>query len=212
MKSLKRTLTLWLILATFSSCIFDKKTEDKEIESFYTTKNFGQFPVLPLSKPLKLHQEDQSKEWKIEYLKHSFKQRIPTQNLKSIGIDKTYIYGKIDKKTHKSNIYSKGEFTFLHKFNSMSSTPNYREPTKDEIQIYPTDSINKTFVFPERWFVINVADSTTEAFFSKKKYEDYLKEKGISGKMYDINKYHKQYKETGILPWFPDSVKVKLKK
>ena len=66
--------------------------------------------------------------------------------------------------------------------------------------------------FPERWFVINVADSTTEAFFSKKKYQNYLKEKGISGKMYDVNKYYKQFKETGILPWFPNSIKVKLRK
>ena len=139
------TFKILIILIVSFSCVFDKHS--KNIDPFYTTKNFGQFSVLPLSKPVKLHRDDQLKDWKIEYLRHSFKQRTPTQNIKSIGIDKTYIYGKIDKKTHKSNIYSKREYAFLHKFNSMSSTPNYREPTKDEIQIHPIDSINRTFVF-----------------------------------------------------------------
>ena len=210
MENLKKLIVLILIMVVVSSCIFDKRSKD--IDPFYTARNFGQFPVLPLAKPIKLHCDDQSKQWKVEYLKHSFKQRIPTHDLKEIGVDNTYIYGKIDKKKYRSRIYDKGEYAFLHKFNSMSSAQNYREPTKDEIRIYPIDSTSKTFIFPERWFVINVADSTTEAFFSKVKYQKYLKEKGISGKMYNIEKYHKEFKETGILPWFPDSIKVKLKK
>ncbi len=33
---------------------------------------------------------------------------------------------------------------------------------------YPIDSTSKTYIITERWFIIDVADSTTEAFFSKK--------------------------------------------
>ncbi len=52
----------FVILTVFSSCILDEKTENRSVDAFYTTRNYGQFQVLPLSKPIKLHQDDQSKE------------------------------------------------------------------------------------------------------------------------------------------------------
>lgn len=211
MKSLKRTLTLWVILITLYSCILDKKTEDEEIESFYISKNFGQFPVLPLSKPIKLHLDDQSKEWRIEYLKHSFNQYMRIEGIDSIGVEKTFIYGKTENEKQTIDGTKKGDLVYARKF---GGTLISQDPMEAErvTRVYPIDSISKTYIIPERWFIINVADSTTEAFFSKNKYDNYLKEKGISGRMYNINKYHEKYKETGILPWFPDSIKVKLKK
>ena len=80
---------------------------------------------------------------------------------------------------------------------------------KDNVQVYP-DSIHHTFIIPERWFVINAADSTTEAFFSEAKYQTYLKEKGLSGRMYNIDSVNKEFTKTGIAPWFPDSIRIKL--
>ncbi len=207
MKSLKIVIGS-LIIIVVSSCFFDKKPKD--VDPFYFTRNYGQFPLLPLIKPVKLSQDDQSLEWSLE-IPHSFKQRISTDKLADIGIDKTFIYGKIKSQKYILNNIKKGDLVYARKF---GGTLISQEPMEAErvMEVYPIDSTSNTYIIPERWFIINIADSTTEAFFSKKKYEEYLKEKGISGKMYSINKYYKQYKETGILPWFPDSVKVKLKK
>lgn len=210
MENVKKAIVLILTVAVVSSCLFDRRPKD--VDPFYTTKNFGQFPVMPLIKPIKLLQDDQSLEWNIDMLDYSFGHVMGVNNLDRIGVENTYVYCKTDSKKRCVGIYEKGDYVFLHKFNSISSTSTFRKPQKDEIQIYPLDSLGKTFTLPERWFVINVADSTTEAFFSKAKYDEYLKEKGVSGKMYNIDKYHKQFVETGILPWFPDSVKVKLRK
>ncbi len=132
------------------------------------------------------------------------------ENINSIGIEETFIYGKVKHEKQTIDGIEKGDLVYARKFGGtlISQEPMALERVK---RAYPIDSKSKTSVLPERWFVINVADSTTEAFFSKKHYEEYLKEKGISGKMYDINRYHKQFKATGILPWFPGSIKIKLK-
>jgi hypothetical protein len=209
MKSLKKIITFIIIVTVTISCAFNKI--DKKIDSFYTTKNFGQFSVIPLVKPIKLWRDDQSKEWGIDRLKYDLKRSVNINNQKKIGVDKSFIYGKLPKHKQNLNDYTKEDYVYFYKYGGVSISKTILN-SKDEIRIYPIDSTSKTFILPERWFVINVADSITEAFFSKKRYDEYLKQKGISGEMYEINKYHKQYKETGILPWFPDSIKVKLKK
>ncbi len=207
MENLKKVIVLILAAAVVSSCLFDKRPKD--VDPFYTTRNFGQFPVMPLVKPIKLIQNDQSKEWGID-IPHSFKKRLSIENINEIGVCEIYVYGRIDKKKWNISTYKKGDFVYAHKYGGTTISKEAWN-SAEEIRIYPIDSNSKTFILPERWFVINVADSTTEAFFSKTKYDEYLKEKEISGKMYNIDKYHKQFIETGILPWFPDSIKVKLK-
>ena len=191
------------------SCLSNKKS--KGVDTFYTTSNYGQFQLLPLSKPIKLTKDDQSGEWWIDMSKHSLNHNMNIDELIEIGIDESYIYGSINPIKKKLKKYKKEDFVYAGKYSdiSWSSKPTQFE---GEIRLYPIDSNSRTFIIPKRWFIIDSKHSTIDAFFSKKKYEDYLTEKGISGKMYDINKYHQQYKETGIVPWFPDSVKVKLKR
>ena len=201
-----------MIILTSTSCLFDKNT--KRVDTFYTNRNYGQFPIIPLVKPINLKCNDQTKEWRIETLKY-FKKKINKRYLDNsqIGIDSTYIYGKLTPIKRYVEDYKNGDNVYMYVDGSVTWTKDIKTMNNNDIiEITSFDTVNKSFIEPERWFVISVADSTTEAFFSKKKYENYITEKGISGKMYDINKYHKQYKEIGILPWFPDSVKVKLKK
>jgi hypothetical protein len=208
MKSTKKNVFLLIIISVLSSCFQDKTP--KNVNSFYIKKYYLDYPVIPLSNPVFAYYVKEYDEWSFE-IPNSFKNNLHIENLNKIGVDENYIYGKISKKNWTVRRYESGDYVYAHRY---GGTTLSKEPFKsqDDIRVYPLDSTSKTFLLPERWFVINVIDSTTEAFFSKSKYDDYLKTKGVSGKMYDINKYHKQFKETGILPWFPDSIKTKLKK
>lgn len=208
MKILRKKLIIILIFPLLFSC--SKKKKGKNIDSFYTQNYYLEYPSVPLSNPVFAYYIKEYNDWSFK-IPNYFKNKLHIENLNKIGIERTFIYGKLEEKKWTVNRYKTGDYVYARRY---GGTLISKEPfqSKDEIRIYPIDSINKKFILPERWFVIKVADSTTEAFFSKKKYENYLTEKGISGKMYDINKYHKQYKETGIVPWFPDSVKVKLKR
>jgi len=190
------------------SCDFRKS--HKDVDSFYTTRNFGQFFLIPLIKPLALIYDSSIEKWWIED-KHALKQSMFIDSLTEIGVDKTYIYGNLFARKHTLQIYNPKHYVFVDKFGVITSRPT-KDTTgmKDKMQIHPTDSIHQTFIIPERWFVINAADSTTEAFFSEAKYQAYLKEKGLSGQMYNIESVNKEFTKTGIAPWFPDSIKIKL--
>lgn len=207
---MKKIIIFGIIAVVISSCFFDKKNQN--VDSFYTKRIHLDFPVLPLLKPIFIcyNKAYSGDEWSFE-IPHYFENKPHIKNLKEIGVDRIYIYGKVNKKKWNLSDYKKGEFVYAKKYSGIAITEKPSN-TKDYKQIQLIDSIKNTFIEPERWFIINVADSTTEAFFSKKKYKKYLKEKEISGEMYEINKYYKQYKKTGILPWFPDNVKEKLNK
>lgn len=209
MKYCKVIVSGVVVLVFCFSCFFDKK---QKMDAFYTTRNYGQFPIMPLVKPIKLIRNGQTKAWRIKTLNH-FKKKISTRYLDNsqIGIDSIYIYGKLTTIKRQVEDYQNGDKVYMYVGGSITWTKKTKKINDNIARITSFDTITKSFIEPERWFLINVADSTIAAFFSKKKYEDYLKEKGISGKMYDINAYHKQYKATGMLPWFPDSIKVKLK-
>lgn len=207
MKNLKKIIYI-VLLTMVSSCFFDKK--HKNVDSFYTKRIHLDFPVLPLAKPIFVHYDKSYNEWFFE-IPEFFKNKLYLENLKEIGIDNVYIYGKTNKKKRNLKNYKEGEFVYANKYNGISISKELSK-LEGELQIFSVDSTKTIFIEPERWFVINVSDSITDVFFSKKKYNDYLKGKGISGKMYKIEKYHKQYRETGILPWFPDNIKEKLKK
>jgi len=197
------------LLAT--SCFFEKQHSD--IDPFYTARNFGQFPVIPLIKPVKILCDDQTKKWNVD-IPSFFVKRVGNRDLynSEVGVEMPYIYGKLLPIKRYVEDYKEGDHIYMFKDGKVTWSPEILELGKDCMLISSFDTLSKSFIEPERWFVINVADSTTEAFFSKAAYTHYLKEQGISGKMYDINKYHQQFLETGVLPWFPDSVKVKLRK
>ncbi|MCV9933304.1 hypothetical protein OIU80_13520 [Flavobacterium sp. LS1R47] len=208
MKNKTSIALLIVIMLCLVSCIFNKA--HKDVDPFYTTNHFGQFHILPLLKPLTLMYDPSTKVWWLED-NHSLKHNISINTLTEIGVDKTYIYGNILGWKDTIQSYTAKDYVFTDKYGITSWNAKKDKPTPDEIQIYPTDSIQKIFIIPERWFVINVADSTTEAFFSKKEYKNYLKEKGVSGKMYNIESLKKEFAKTGIAPWFPEDVKTKLR-
>lgn len=197
------------VMLCLVSCFFKK--EHKDVDVFYTTNHFGQFHVLPLAKPIIFMYDPKTKEWWIDTknaLNHNMSNVITE---KEIGIENTYIYGKLRGWTDTIESYTPKDYVFLNKYGTIYGPTKSRKGITNEIQIYPTDSIHKIFIIPERWYVINVADSTIEGFFSKKEYENYLKEKGVFGKMYSIEKAKKEFMETGIAPWFPEDVKTKLR-
>ena len=82
----------------------------------------------------------------------------------------------------------------------------------DQVQIFPIDSTTKncTFKVPLRWYVIDVSNQSVKLFLNKRKYQDYLKLKNISGKMYNSKDYQEQFYKTGLLPWFPDEIRKKI--
>ncbi|ELY2016427.1 hypothetical protein SL053_000296 [Flavobacterium psychrophilum] len=209
MKNKISTTLIAIIMFCLVSCFLKK--EHKDVDSFYTTNNFGQFYVIPLVKPITMMYDPYTRLSWIE-TNHALKDMLHTGYFKEIGVDKTFIYGKFDGRSDTIERYTPKDYVYLNKFGSISYGPTKnKKGIKNEIQIYPTDSIHKIFVIPERWFVINVTDSITEAFFTKKEYKNYLKEKGISGKMYNIESAEKEFNETGIAPWFPEEIKSKLK-
>ncbi|MCV9933302.1 hypothetical protein OIU80_13510 [Flavobacterium sp. LS1R47] len=202
------TLIVAIMLCLVSSCFLKK--EHRDVDPFYTTNLFGQFHLLPLVKPITLSYDPSTKVWMLED-NHSLKHSIGIDSLIKIGVEKTYIYGKVHGWKDTIESYTSKDYVFLNKYGRIYGPSKNKKGITNEIQIYPTDSIQKIFIIPERWFVINVADSTTEAFFSKKEYKNYLKEKGVSGKMYNIESVKKEFAKTGIAPWFPEDVKTKLR-
>ena len=206
-----KILIYWIgvIHIFLQSCIFD--TDIEGIDPFYTTRSFSDIPLMPLVKPLTLAYNKPSSKW-ILVVPHEFKQRLTIDSITEIGVEAPFIYGKIFQIKNYYPEYKNSDYVFLTKFNTIYKFDKYRKPASDEIQIFPDDSVNKTFILPERWFVINVADSTIEAFFSKSKYLEYLKVKGVSGKVYNIDSVENAVGRSGVFPWFPDSVKTKLRK
>ncbi|MDN3672555.1 hypothetical protein QWY99_05730 [Flavobacterium branchiarum] len=203
------TLGVAILLCLVSSCFLKK--EHKDVDPFYTINHFGQFYLLPLAKPIVLTYDPNGRVWRMLEDNQSLKKNVYVDSLTEIGVDRTYIYGKKFERKEFIETYQLGDYLFLSKYGTISWNDKKDKPRPDQIRIYPIDSVHKIFIIPEQWFVINVADSTTEAFFSKKEYKNYLKEKGVSGKMYNIESVKKEFAKTGIAPWFPEDIKTKLR-
>lgn len=209
MKSTILVFGLLVAVNILSSC--DSKRESKNVDSFYTTRSFGDIPTRPLLKPLSLSFDDIHKKWYLE-IPHFFKQRMNIDSIKKIGVEKTYVFGNVLEEKRICDSYNNGDFVVANKFGKVYYDSKKFKTEADEIQLQPIDIKNNIFLIPERWYVINVADSTIKAFFSKSKYQNYLKKKDISGTLYNIDSIDNEFIKTGILPWFPDGVKVKLRK
>lgn len=199
---------VFCISTGIQSCLFERTPKD--IDPFYTTRSFGDIPTMPLLKPVKLYYDRVEEKWGLE-IPFGFNHRMSIDSVLDIGVEKTYIYGTVhERKVYLEN-YKEGYMAFVNKYNRIYMLASPDEAKTDEIPIYPSDPVRKVFLLPERWFVINVADSTLEAFFSKPDYKKYLEERGVSGAMYHIKDVEKEFVKTGILPWFPDSIKTKLR-
>ncbi|MTI32680.1 hypothetical protein [Xanthovirga aplysinae] len=197
-----------LLLSIFCIQSCGSRTALEDVDLFYTNKNYGQFFLTPLIKPIKLRGD-----YGIWYLEtpHSFNYRISIDSLIEIGVDKECVYGKINQKKWYIKDYSNKDFVYARKDGGTITLKEKRD-SKGEPRLFPIDSVSNTFLLPERWFVLNAKDSSTEVFFDEKNYKEYLNKKGLSGKMYKIDSLHKEFKKTGVLEYFPDSIKTKLRK
>ena len=78
-------LFLAITAAVVSSCFFDGR--HKDVDPFYTIRSYGQFPVMPIVKPIKLYYDKLDDEWGIDKLEYSLKQSISISDQKNIGVD-----------------------------------------------------------------------------------------------------------------------------
>lgn len=195
-------------LVVFTSCLFQEKHPD--VDSFYTARAKYDFPRTPLLKPFYLTYDKIDRKWDLNYPTLLTYGMSPS-NTDSIGIDKHYLYGYIQGHEKIAEQYKKGMFVHLRK-DGIIVYPKTLLKSKDYIPLKLIDSTEKTFKIPNRWFVVNAKDSTRHVFLSKLKYDKFLNRNNISGKTYNTLEMHKQFLDTGILPWFPDSVKIKLSK
>ena len=199
------------ILFSLSSCnFFTKKNID--ISSFYTDTHFGQFPILPLVQPIKLHYHKLNDDWGIDFSTSNIT-RVNIVKQDSIGIQNNYIYGIIPKYKFEPISYNKNTRSFLHKFGSIIDIEDKELfPTKDEIEILPIEITKESCIYeiPQRWYVIDISNKSIEVFFTKKEYLSYLRLKNISGRMYNSKDYQEQFYKTGLLPWFPNEIRKKI--
>ena len=127
-------------------------------------------------------------------------------------LNQPLLYGKINEIKYYIEDFTSETIVFSDKFNTIYLATEPRDPIEGEIRLYPMDSISKLFILPEKWFVINNIDITVNTFTTKEEFKNYLKQNAISYTLYNIDRLDMEFMKTGILPWFPDSVKAKLKK
>lgn len=181
------------------------------LDSFYTRKSLDKTPIMPLIKPVRMYYDEFEIGWWIDMTDYEFGHLFNIYDQDSIGVEGGYIHGNLKPEDFHISNYKKTNYYFFRKYGSISISPEFSEPREGyEVRVYPSDSTGRYLMLPERWYVLDVGNTKIEAFFSREKYRRYLEKKGVSGKMYDIRLYHRQYRETGILPWFPDSVKQKI--
>ena len=194
------------ILVFFSSC--NSKKQHTDIDDFYTNQATDGFPSFPLIKPFYTIYVENLKFWNLDF-PIELKYGIRPSNTDTIGINRHFIYGYINDRIEEIEDYEKGTYLYLR----VDGATIYSESklnTKSHFPIKIIDTTKNIFKYPQRWFVINAKDSTRHVFLSKSEYKDFLKENDIEEKTYNTQKMKRQYMETGILPWFPDSLKQKL--
>ncbi len=84
-------------------------------------------------------------------------------------------------------------------------------PSENQIQIELVDSVKRIFLIPKRWYIVNTNDTSFNYIFKETDYKKTLKDLCITETLYNIDEIYDQFNSTGILPWFPDNVKVLLK-
>ncbi|MBL4560011.1 MAG: hypothetical protein JKX79_03395 [Labilibaculum sp.] len=195
-----------------------------KVSWYYKATNWNSnCPRLPLYEPLAIYKDLStppkwfmsfndllsSKKDKIDY--HSIGANIISIN--HIGVNNGIVYGCINESTVKIEGYSLGDFVYMNNEGSPSWTSDSTYKHQEgEIVATILDTVNKVVMVPERWYIINTKDTTYNFFFDKKNYQAELKELKVSAHMYNIDSVYNQFVREGVLPWFPDSIKVALNK
>ena len=202
---MKKVLYLSIIL-----CFYSCERKYKNVDPFYTERASGSLLFLPIYKPTKLIYHRVEKKWILEE-PHYFKQNMNIEKIDSIGIDNGLVYGKLDT-IHYYIEDTIHKFRVVDRFNAIYSDIKPLQLENDEVRINPVGSNSKYFLLPKRWFIFNHNDSTIEAYFTEREYLDYLTNKGVRPKLHNIDTLMNTYVTTNVLPWFPDSIKSKLRK
>lgn len=209
MVRVKKLIAFALIFYAISSC--SSENIDSDVDSFYTAKVYQDYPVLPLAKPVFLYYDKSYTEWFLN-IPESFNANLDLGDLDEIGVDSSYVFGKITGKKRSIEEYSPDDFVYMYSNGTVTWGKRKREITDDMILINSMNTIDKSFIEPDRWFIIDIPNGKTEMYFLKDQYEKFLEDRRASNTMYNLTKYHKRYSKTGVLPWFPDSIKAKLNK
>ena len=200
-------------LVFFCLCLLSCGTGEKkhpDVDSFYTQKRFGQqFALVPLIKPIKLGYDTDMNTWGFHPSSSFFGFSVYNASTEYIGVQEPYVYGKIEatEKTYDNLkpddiIYARTKGGTLI---SKDESKNYG------LRIEELEDKPNTYLWPERWFIIDAAEGKGEGFFDKSEYLEQLKRKRIEGKMYNSDSLLTEFQKTGILEYFPDSIKTKLR-
>ncbi|WP_143470510.1 membrane lipoprotein lipid attachment site-containing protein [Labilibaculum filiforme] len=179
-------------------------------------------PRLPLYEPLAIYKDlSTPPEWfmsfddllsgkknEIDY--HSIGANIISIN--DIGADRGVVYGCIKESELIETGAEFGNYAFINSKGGFSFPLKNRPSRENEQALVLIDSTKRSFLVPERWYLINTKDTTYKFFFDKKNYQAELKELNVSSQLYDIDSVYNEYVSTGVLPWFPDSIKVALRR
>ncbi len=212
---MKKSLFIILLVLLFQAC--RSGSTDKGVDPYYTKVSWGEGrPRIPLIKPLAIYKDRMTPyKWGIAYRDvinddqaFSFNHHVEIDSITHVGIDRSYVYGPVFERKFTIEEFGGGnDYVYADQYGGLSLSKLKIEPLDSEVQIFPIDTVKKIFIYPQRWFVINVADSSVEAFFSETKYKAYLAELGCPDTLYDIDECYKQFRQTNVLPWFPDSIK-----
>ena len=202
-----------------SACI---NTGTSKVYRYYTATSWDrECPRIPLYEPLAIYQQPYvSDKWSIAFDDFLSNQRDKidyswiggsVDSIHYIGADGGVVYGYVDEKHVIMDNPAFGDYAITDHSGFMSFPKESRLPSPNEVKVELVDSINRIFLVPKRWYIINTNDTSFSFIFTESDYKRKLKDLNISETLYGIDDMYKQFCTTGILPWFPDSVKESLK-
>ncbi len=213
---MKRAVLISWILLVSLACNHKKTSE---ISKYYTAPNWNtKSPRIPLYEPLSVYYDRYgSNKWFLSFndifcnKRHNyFSIGSRIDSLKNIGADKGVVYGNLDKEYITMNDTDFGDCAIMNSTGTMYFPLAKRLPSQGEVQIELVDSIKRIFLIPKRWYIINTNDTSFNYIFQESEYKTALKELSITETLYNIDDIYNQFNSTGILPWFPDSIKTLL--
>lgn len=198
-----------LIVLCLISCRFESQNKQTDVDKFYLPQRMGQqMNLLPLAKPMKLTYDNDMHNWFMDV--NNNPSRVQIHNPTTIGVNSQYVYGKVESSEKVLNKVEEGDNVYAYYFGGATWTPKSLEG-KEHLRIFPIKGRPNTYILPERWYIINASEGKGEGFFNYDEYLKSLNEKGIEEKIYKSDSLLKEFQNTGVLEYFPDSIKTKLK-
>ena len=205
----KRGLLILFSLYLHSCGIGEKK--HPEVDGFYTQKRYGQqFALLPLAKPVTMGYDTDNERWGFHDSSNIYGFSLHGADTDYIGVNGQYVYGKVVATETTNDKLEPDDIVYAVLSGGSTWTKEPKVGGSDVIAI-PVQGKPNTYLLPERWFIINTTDEKVDGFFDQAEYSKALKNKGIEGRMFKTDSLLKAYQETGLLEYFPDSIKTKLR-